>query len=194
MLRSDSHQALCLGSAAADRLQASCRPLRHPLTPTTTPPSSSSQRCRNKVARQDSHEWTSQPHRQSPTAMALLHRAATQSHGGLLCMGHPAAGGPMEGMASVNLLSSCPTPYLSPPPLQPYHPWCLRAFRSHEANIFSFFGREGALDIQCRILALYTPVYLSKLQVPLDKTILWDFSAVPPCAWACHTELTAPKC
>lgn len=76
----------------------------------------------------------------------------------------------------------------TPTPEQPYyHPWFLRAFRSHEPNI-SFFGRDGggrgALATLCRILAVYTPRYLSKLQVPLAKAILWDFSTVPPCTWA----------
>lgn len=135
----------------------------------------------------------------APQAVSNCHGSAPQSsHSepcGLLYMGYPAAEGSMKVMASVNLHCSPAVPLHT----YPHHP------HSHTIPgasgpsdptklTSSLLGMGEALDIQCRILALYTPVYLSKLQVPLDKTILWDFSAVPPCAWACHTELTAPKC
>lgn len=85
------------------------------------------------------------------------------------------------------LLSSCPAPYLSPlPPLPDSHTIPGASGPSDPRTLTSSLlggGRE-ALATQCRILALYTPVDLSKLQVPLDKAIIWDFSAVPPCTWA----------
>lgn len=60
-------------------------------------------------------------------------------------------------LAALQLLHFILIPLPPPPPPsrpKPYHPWCVRAFRSHEANILG----GGCLSTQCQILAPYTSV------------------------------------
>lgn len=71
-------------------------------------------------------------------AMAPLHRAATQSHGGLRYMGDPVARGSTGVTAPVRMHCSLAVLHHT------YFPTPHSTFRSHEPNIF-FGGEERGL-------------------------------------------------